>query len=147
MASGVMAADGSGFFWNIDGNVGRNSPNKPEDVEFVRFGYACMGPLGGQVPAELSQVIARMSPSGGYGADLQAVIDLHEKLRGGAQDGHVSRVPPATTVNTYDGKHAWIVLALNTAIRQSDPTTYPRLDRSPKSGPLISDRAKKMFNV
>src|SRR5262245_46832763 len=47
------------FFWNVSANVGVNSPNKPEDVQLVQFGYFAMSVLNiFEQPEELRRIFA-----------------------------------------------------------------------------------------
>jgi hypothetical protein len=136
------------FRWNLTQNVGRNQPNVLDDVELVRFGYACMArntrfPPKGALP----DVLAQMSSTGGYDDDLQSVIDAHEKSRGGTQDGCVS-VDRSTQINkgVYDAAHHnWIIGALNNNMRDVVGDIYPRIDKSDFSGPGISAVVKKLL--
>src|SRR5258707_13824127 len=38
MVKGLLTHGGS-LFWNLSADVGPGQPNRPDDVEFVRFGY------------------------------------------------------------------------------------------------------------
>lgn len=140
---------GTFFRWNLTNNVGRKQPNQHDDVELVRFGYFCAfhSPLNATLRIRLFAELRVMRTSGPYGDDLQNVIDAHQKLRGGTQDGTVSVAKP-TVVNRerYDGEHIWIMDILDTNLRDM-VAEYPRLDQHARCGPVIGASVKKLFNV
>jgi hypothetical protein len=137
-----------GFFrWNLTYNVGRNQPNALDDVELVRFGYACMARNPHFPPkAAVTDVLSKMRLAGPYGDDLQAVIDAHQADRGGTQDGAIS-VDRGTTFNheRYDSTHGWIIALLNNNMLDVIGDIYPRIDKSDFSGPAISAIVKKLL--
>jgi len=139
----------NGFFrWNLTTNVGRNQPNALDDVELVRFGYACAA-RNTLFPsrAEMANEFSKMRTTGGYADDLQVVIDAHQKLRGGTQDGAVS-VDRGGTFNPkerYDNVHQWIIAVLNNNMLDIIGDIYPRIDKSDFSGPRISEVAKRFL--
>ncbi|WP_174280116.1 hypothetical protein [Sphingomonas bacterium] len=146
MARAWISGDGGVFQWDLDANVGRNCPNRVEDVELVRFGYTCMKSAA-DLTAQQQSTLAAMKNSGGYGPDLQAVIDAHESARGGAQDGRVSQLPKALTLTAYDGQHMQILVALNANMRADDKANYPRIDKAAASGPVISAKSRSLFRI
>lgn len=138
---------GSLFRWNLSRNVGRTQPNILDDVELVRFGYYCMSlnPKSG-IRSKMKAELDAMKPAGAYAADLQKVIDAHQKLRGGTQDGHVS-VGRGNITNTefYDGKHSWIIAGLNNHMVDICRDIYPRIDKHLQSGPEITRKVKEIL--
>src|SRR5687768_9985322 len=107
------------FFWNLSHNVGPRQPNKIDDVELVRFGYTCAKQIpNSNVTARMKEELDNLRPIGDFDKDLAAVIVAHQRIIGGTQDGIVS-VDRSTNVThlTYDGKHRWIMSALNVAMR------------------------------
>ena len=132
----LNGSNGPRVFLNIDGNVGPRSPNKPEDVQLVQLGYASML-LSPQSQRFLSQAerqaFANVKPGAPYSGapddPLTLSITAHEASRGGQQDGHVS----CARGLSYDGgKHSFVVLALNNAIRDMMVRDFPRLDKHPQ---------------
>lgn len=130
----------------IDQNVGRGCPNLVDDVELVRYAYACSDRLSYISPITKAK-IAGMKGIGGYGPDLQAVIDANQKVRGGEQDGRVSKLPAsfATSGTRYDSKNTFIMWQMNLWMFDAEPLLWPRIDRSILSGPAITATMKKLL--
>ena len=138
MVSPLILNGGNGprVFLNISGNVGPGSPNRADDVQLVQLGYASML-LSPQAQGQLNQAerraFAAVKPGVPYfgAADdpLTVSIRAHEASRGGAQDGLVSVARGAS----YDGgKHTFIIIALNNAIRDTMIQDFPRVDKHPQ---------------
>ncbi len=119
------------FFWNINANVGLNSPNNPVDVELVQFGYFAAA-LSPKVTPSLRPIFAAVTPGAAYTATrddpLTVAILAHQKTRGGTQDGHVSVIKG----ETYDGTHTFMLMTLVNAMRDLQPTDFPRIDKHPR---------------
>jgi hypothetical protein len=64
MVKGLLANTGS-LFWNLSADVGPGQPNRPDDVEFVRFGYIML--------RDNPKATADMAP------DIYPRIDLHPR--------------------------------------------------------------------
>lgn len=132
----IKHSDGFGhFYWNVDANVGVGSPNRTEDVQLVQLGYAIMAkstnPL---IPASDKAVFALVkvgAPCTGLESDpLVQAIRKHQASRGGAQDGHVSVLPPAGIDYPHRGGTKGFMLAsIMGNIRDAMPTDYPRIDK------------------
>ena len=139
------------FRWNLSANVGRGQPNLIADVELVRLGYvAVRDNTKFPAKAELREPLSKLQPFGPYGPDLQAVIEAHQKVRGGTQDGYVSVAKiSATSTNRdfYDGSHAWIIIILDNNLRDLPGDQYPRIDKHPKCGPELKKKVLKTFII
>lgn len=139
----------SAFFWNISANVGRGQPNREDDVELCRFGYLAFKnntKVSSRMSPELLASIARMRTMGPFDNDLHEVIVLHQRQRGGTQDGIVSVAKPNIAPSgEYDGSHLWIVLAMNESMREIMPEEYPRIDKHQQSGAAISSAVKRIL--
>lgn len=142
----VALANNGFFLWDLDGNVGPRQPNRADDVELVRFGYFMLSqaPEANGIFKPMKPLLDKMSTSGGFDQNLADVIKAHQSLRGGTQDGHVSKTR-VTILNhgLYDRKHAWIMVALNNIMH--DFNQYPRLDLHPKCGPNLRATVKRIF--
>jgi hypothetical protein len=151
MVVAVTEFKGQAFRWNLSANVGRGQPNKIDDVELIRFGYACMRQNKKFPPdPELLPALRAMQNFGGFGPDLANVIVAHQKNRGGTQDGVVSvaRISnTSTNRELYDGAHSWIVISLDNNMRDVAGDIYPRVDRHADSGPDVSNAIKRIFGV
>ncbi|CAN5183262.1 hypothetical protein BH11PSE4_BH11PSE4_26840 [soil metagenome] len=147
MVVAVALEGGRAFRWNLSANVGPGQPNLGDDVDFVRFGYFCMkiNPVSRKSP-ELQAALNKLRPAGGYDTDLAEVIRIHQKDRGGKQDGIVS-VERATNANreTYDGAHVWIVAVLNNNMLDVTNDVYPRIDKHPSSGVMLMAAVKRVM--
>ena len=131
----ILVANSKRFFFNLDGNVGVNSPNKKDDVELVQFGYFAMAKVPGTSPA-LRTVFAAVKPGATYtGAandPLTQAILAHQKDRGGTQDGHISVINnPAVVYSASDGPHVFMLVRLVNNIFDFMPNDFPRLDKHP----------------
>ena len=142
----ILLLGGKLFRWNVSVDVGRGAPNKPDDVELVRFGYACARTNPGVTfRLQMMDTLMMMQSRGGYGPDLQAVIDGHQKIRGGTQDGKVS-VERGNSGESYDGgKHGWIISALNNSMEDIAEDVYPRIDKHPLCGTSAAATVKALL--
>ena len=134
----VEDTGGPAFFWNLDANVGLNSPNRLDDVQLVQFGFKCMlktpqgvltSPLTPDEVATFSAVRVGPPCTGREDDPLVRAIRAHEKFTGGQQDGRVTVKPP--NANFYGGTHRFIIIGLVVAIRDLTGDTFPRFDRHP----------------
>jgi hypothetical protein len=140
---------GHQVYFNLDGNVGPRCPNRPDDVQLVQLGYFAVlrDPSNSAVltPA-LRGVFDKIIPGAPYSgaADdpLSAAIRAHEASRGGTADGHVSVI---RNPGKYDGKHTYITIALNNAIRDTMPDDFPRIDKHPRCPPLLRAAVLKIL--
>jgi hypothetical protein len=126
---------GPKVFINLSANVGPQSPNKPDDVQFVQLGYLSMSQsplLRGRLSQAEREAFGKIKPgafySGASDDPLTVAIRAHEAGRGGTQDGHVS----VATGSTYDGTHSFIIVPLNNAIRDMMVRDFPRVDKHPQ---------------
>ena len=147
MVQALLAHTG-GLFWNLSANVGPAEPNRPDDVELVRFGYFLLKDnpkaTGGPFTA-LKPVLQKVTPTGRFDNDLAEAIRTHQRLRGGTQDGKVS-VARDNRFNRgqYDGQHTWMVFPLNNSMIDMAPNIYPRIDLHPQSGPAVSAAVRRI---
>lgn len=130
------------FFFNIDANVGLNSPNKEEDVQLVQMGYFAAS-TNPETPADLKPIYAKVTPGAAYKGDandpLTVAIIAHQKSRGGTQDGHVSVIRGVT----YDGAHTYMLTALNNNLIDLQPADFPRLDKHAKCPQVLRAAVKR----
>lgn len=125
-----------------------DNPNKPDDLELVRFGYFLMkdNPKATSGPfAALKPFLQKVAPTGAFDNALADAIRTHQRLRGGTQDGKVS-VAKDNRFNRgrYDGVHSWIVFPLNNSMLDMAPNLYPRIDLHPQSGPAVTAAVRKI---
>ena len=136
------------LLFNLDHDVGRNSPNRLDDVELVRFGYFCakVSPkLLAKHSAEMKVALQNLRTDGPYLSDLQDVIDIHQRTRGGPQDGKISTGKSRATHSfSYDSQHSWIIFSLSGLMFERIPDTYPRIDLEDQSGSEISRRIQEL---
>lgn len=136
--------------FNINAHVGVGQRNLLDDVEFSRMAYTAIGRDSlFKIDDALRATIASLNPIGPFGPDLDAVIKAHERSRGGAQDGRVSPLPENTAAlgGHYDRKHGWIVMALNTALRDVYEQQFPRLDLVPGCGASLVQAMRSLFGA
>jgi hypothetical protein len=128
------------FYWNIRANVGLNSPNNPEDVQLVQFGYLAKSLMPDTTPAE-KPIYAAVTPgavyTGSQNDPLTLAILTHQKIRGGTQDGHVSVIRGERSYIGADGPHTFMLIALVNCMRDLMPDAFPRLDKHPKCPDLL----------
>lgn len=127
------------FFWNVSANVGVVSPNKADDVQLVQLAYACAA-FGANFDPATRAIFAAVVPGAPYSGQeadpLTRAIRAHQKHRGGVQDGHVSVLTNLVTA-TYDGKNSFMIVSLNTQMRQQLVGYFPRLDKHAKCPALV----------
>jgi hypothetical protein len=140
------------FFWNINQNVGPKSPNQPEDVQLVQFGYFAMAPVVYDMfknGDDIKPIFAAVTPGATYdGAPndpLTLAIRAHQKFRGGTQDGHVSAMKAGTTL--YPGGYLYMMRDFTIAMVRLMKNEFPRIDKHPKCPPLVRDGVKRAFNL
>lgn len=122
--------------WNLDANVGLNSPNRQDDVELVQLGYLAMAanPASGIAPelrTMIRQIVVGERCSGRQDDKLVKIIFFHQKDRGTMADGHIS---------VLKGDMLTIDFALNPLlnnIHDSIPNDYPRVEKHPRCGPML----------
>ena len=95
MAIGIMIADR--FYWNLDYRVGPGGANKIDDVQLVQLAYVCLSDSKSpDVPADLKALASKIDPRDSYSGrpdeNLTTLIRLHQKYRGGTQDGVISPI-------------------------------------------------------
>ena len=143
-----------GFFWNTDGEVGPRCANRLEDVQLVQLGYACgaFKPLQRSLltaaDIEVFKKVIPGAPYSGSASDpLSLAIAAHQVLRGGIQDRKVSPIREASLTRTYDGKHTWMLVALNNYLQNVMGREWPRLDRleQPKCPEALRKISKRLF--
>ncbi len=128
--------------------MGPGCPNKTEDVQLVQLGYACKAVTtrSDATPAEKA-FYAKVVPGAVYAgkADdpLTVAIQVHQKARGGTQDGKIS--PIQNSVGMYDGQHIWLIMALNNSIIDVIKAGWPRLDKHPKCPAALKAAVLRMF--
>ncbi len=135
----VTGNKGKRFFWNIDANVGLNSPNKREDVQLIQFGYFALAQrtnISAAEKAAYSAVVPGAPYSGAAADPLTIAIRTHQAVIGGTQDGHVS-VIQSGTVGTYDGQHGFMLIRLVNNIMDLTANDFPRIDKHPRCPPLV----------
>jgi len=137
MVSPIIAkgAGKSIYYFNLDANVGTNSPNKPDDVQLVQFGYLAMSVAADVSPAEkpiYAKVVPGAAYSGGLSDPLTIAIKTHQAARGGTQDGHVSVMTGNLSYGDGTGSHTFQLTGLVNHIRDFTKGNYPRLDKHPK---------------
>jgi hypothetical protein len=147
MVQALLAHTG-GLFWNLSADVGPGQPNRPDDVEFVRFGYFLMkdNPKAMNGPfAALKPVLQHVTPTGVFDNALAEAIRAHQRVRGGTQDGRISVARDNKfNLGAYDGKNTWIVFPLNNSMIELASNIYPRIDLHPQSGPAVSTSVRKI---
>lgn len=134
------------FYFNLSANVGAMQPNKTDDVELVRFGYKMRraNPKAANKP-QLNELTDQMNAKGGYGPDLQAVIDEHQSGLGGPRDGRISRAQLFSGDGLYDGKNVWIIEGLTNSMRVAAAANFPRIDLHDDCGPELAKAVKRIF--
>jgi hypothetical protein len=129
----IKKPKGMRFYWNVDANVGANSPNRDEDVHLIQFGYFLMSKAASQ-PPNLRAIFALVRPgtscTGREDDPLVRAIRAHQANRGGTQDGHVSVVP--TSAGVYPdatGGHTYMLISIINNMFDAMPQDFPRIDK------------------
>lgn len=142
MAQGTMIS--SKFYWNLDANVGPGCPNKTDDVQLVQLGYFCLGNNPKvSLPASERAAYLAVTPGAPYTGTpddpLTVAIKLHQKRRGGIQDGRVSTIKNNT--GFYDSTFIWMIMQLDNSIALSLGDAWPHLDKHPRCPGALRDAA------
>lgn len=135
----IQRGDKNGFRigWNIEANVGLSSPNRTEDVQLVRLGYRSMAIANlPEVGQELKDACRNLNVRGGCSGreddELVKIIRLHQRLRGGVQDGHVSIIhTDAAHLPVYQEGSIRATFMLNSIVNNIAsviPHRWPRVD-------------------
>ena len=148
MAKAILIRDR--FYWNVERHVGVGGANKVDDVQLVQMGYFCMAALkSSEVPADMLAAAAKIQPGesygGGPGENLSVAIRLHQKLRGGAQDGVIS--PATNTQGTYAPHLFWMIISLDHNIADIVKENWPHLDQHPKCPAALAEAVKTTFRI
>jgi hypothetical protein len=132
-------------WWNLSSNVGLKSPNNPDDVQLVQFGFFCMGlPTSKISDPQFRGIYAAVVPGSRFAAiendPLQIAIRTLERSRGGAQDGHISPAPQqGFSYGDKTGRHAFLIgTIMNNAFDAVGAAVWPRLDKHPRCPPLVA---------
>jgi len=146
MAHGMILSNK--FYWNIDANVGPGCPNKIEDVQLVQLGYLAMGqnPMLALPPEEKAAYLAVVpgaTYNGAFSDPLSNAIRVHQKKRGGVQDGVVSSIK--NNSGLYSAKLTWIMVALDNNIADVLGGGWPHVDRHPKCPTALRDVAIRVL--
>ncbi len=139
MVSPMVFKDGVNTLvkWSVTAKVGLHSPNLRDDVDFVQMGYQHMARhpavkplLKPDLEAALAKIKLGDNCTGQEDDPLVICIRLHEKYRGGTQDGFVSPVHHGEfSYIDKTGAHAKITLMLSDNLAQLNPEIFPRLDK------------------
>lgn len=149
MAQGIIVGNQAKFYWNIDANVGPGMPNKTEDVQLVQLAYACVATNPKETNAEFKAAAAKVKPGDAYnGANndpLSVVIRMHQKLRGGTQDGVVSSIKSSSGV--YAASTTWMLVPLNNHIFDVMGANWPRLSRHAQCPSALREASNRVLSV
>ena len=143
----VLLGPNHKFYWNVEAHVGPGCRNNVEDVQLVQLAYAC-GVLNAAVSYAESRIYRTVTPGAPYtGATndpLTIAIKIHQKSRGGTQDGKVS---PMGQSGNY-GQHSWMLIPLNDWIRNEITNgQWPRIDHHPKCTAVLRNAVHRSLHV
>ena len=148
MAKAIIIKDR--FYWNVEHQVGVGGANAVDDVQLVQLGYFCMAALkSSEVAPEMIALASKINPGDPYGGKpdepLSAAIKLHQKLRGGVQDGVVS------AANNSAGQYApqlfWMIVSLDQNVADVLGSNWPHIDRHPKCPSALKSSAQVVFRI
>lgn len=153
MVKPVLTGGKGKFFWELNSNVGINSPNGVEDVQLVQLGYINLAKSNlAFVTPDLKEIFGKVKPGDTYkpveSDPLTIAIRAHQKARGGPQDGHVSVVTSKTGNYTENGEtHIFMAVTLIVAIAQQNASKWPRLDLIDKCPTKLAELVKAVFTI
>src|SRR5262245_18452306 len=126
------------FFWNLDENVGVASPNRPDDVHLVQFGYFIMSTSEFTQP-DLKPTSANVKlgvPCTGREDDpLVQAIRADQKSRRGPQDDHVSKL--RSDAPGFAPGRSFMLVAIMNNIFDATANDYPRIDLHLQCPPIV----------
>lgn len=127
------------FGWNLTANVGLRSPNKSDDVALVKLCYYCLSQNPASSFPSLKGAAAALNlESGCDGTDRDPLVSLireHQRLWGGTQDGHISRLPATNFYSPNDfysvgaGSQGFLLAVLLNNLYDITKAVWPRIDR------------------
>ncbi|WNJ88393.1 hypothetical protein [Bosea sp. 685] len=145
------------MLWNLTSNVGAKSPNRPDDVQLVQFGFYCMGlPTAKLSDPSFRLIYAAVVPGAPFSTDeydkLMLAIRGLQRSRGGVQDGHISALKQGQyTYRDASGKHGYLMETLTNnmfdGLEASSRGMWPRLDKHPKCPPLVAAHIKAALTL
>lgn len=153
----LSGSQGPRFFFNLDANVGPDSPNRPDDVQLVQMGFQAMArnPLFRPKDPKDEQILRRalgdpdITPGRHYGGGrnevLSLVINLYQAFRGdgSVRDGHVSVI--RGTTGSYDNVHSYLLIPMNNSLMDVNRRSFPRLDLLPECPTQLRSAIQKML--
>ena len=145
----MLISTGNLLFFNLDGNVGLNSPNKRDDVDLVQFGFFAKS-KSSQTPEDLRPIFAKVQPGSSYSGQqndpLTEAILAHQRKVGGVQDGHVSKINNAAVGYDFRSRFLpFVLVPLVNAIFDLNPNQYPRIDLNPSCPSVLREVVKGFF--
>lgn len=136
------------FIFALSSDVGIGKANRPDDVEFVRFGLSCCrvwlssaGLEGKPKHLDFFTAVAGLPMAGGMDQKLDRAIRGLQKSQELKVDGVVSAV---SQITTESGK-VYMYALLNRAMQVVHPNLFPRIDVVPESGLMVTLTVKSIF--
>lgn len=144
----ILVGPSHKFAWNVGAHVGPGCPNHVEDVQLVQLAYAC-GVGKASVSIAESEIFRMVTPGAEYtGAandPLTLAIKIHQKRRGGTQDGRISPIGAQTG---FYGHHVWLLLPLNQFISTEITNgQWPRIDHHPKCTAVVRNAVHRSLHI
>ena len=142
----VQTAASTLHWWNLTNHVGVGSPNNPDDVQLVQFGFFCMGlPTSRIHGTQFRPVYARVVLGSTYTTDpndpLTLAIGTLEFNHGvGVRNRQINPFPQGRyTYQDRSGPHPYMLGYLMNCIYDAvGQASWPRLDRHANCPPLVA---------
>lgn len=148
-----MGNNGAGrHAWNIDAHVGLRAPNNRADVDLVQLAYLAMSQnpklnLGAEQRDALAQLKVGQPCTGAADDPLVRIIQIHQKNRGGTQDGKVSPIATQSGVYQDKGAHLYMMVVLNNNLLDMIPFGYPRIDQHKDCPPTLKKAILESYDL
>jgi hypothetical protein len=142
------------FVYNLTGNVGTKSPNRPDDVALVQLGFRALARatsfLSGPEDEKIFSAVEWTGFCSGEEADplVKAIRRFQSVAPNGVRDGHVSIFQEHEPMFHLGGtnKGVFILSDLMTAIIEVHADVWPNIHRIEGCPPVLRDKVAMIMS-
>ena len=142
------------FVFNLTGNVGTKSPNRPEDVALVQLGFRSLATatsfMSGPADQKIFGAVEWTGECSGEESDLlvKAIRHFQSMAPNGVRDGHVSILKEHDPMFHLGGTNrgVYIFSDLMTAIIEVHADLWPNIHRIEGCPPVLRNKIAMMMS-
>lgn len=142
------------FVFNLTGNVGTKSPNRPDDVALVQLGFRALARgstfMSGPDDHKVFAAVEWTGECSGEESDLlvKAIRRFQSTAPNGVRDGHVSIFKEHDSMFQIGGtnKGVFILSDLTTAIIEVHGDVWPNIHRIEGCPPVLARKVAAMMS-